>query len=114
MNQESWGFIYPNDKTFPAQWSRRIEHNYQSIELLLPRFSKVFSPKLQDHLLEFQSAAPLFPWNLGRVLIGTILLGVFLLMASYALLRYAMARIFPLPSFIHRSHHVLSQDPKSG
>jgi hypothetical protein len=25
-----------------------------------------------------------------------------------------MARIFPLPSFIHRSHHVLSQDPKSG
>lgn len=113
MNQESWGFIYPKDNTSPTQWSLRIERNYQSIDLLLPQFSQIISPDPRERLLKFQSAAPLFPWNLGRVMIGTILLGVFLLMASYALLRYAMARIFPMPSFIHRSHPVLSQEPKS-
>ena len=110
MNQESWGFIQTKDNTPPTQWSRKIERNYQSIDLLLPQFSQ----NQPDSLLEMQAAAPLFPWNLGRVLIGTILLGGLLLMVSYGLLRYVIARIFPMPSGIHRSHNAMSQEPKIG
>jgi hypothetical protein len=61
-------------------------------------------------MLEIQGAAPLFPWSLGPVLIGTILLGGFLLTVSYGLLRYAIARIFPMPSFFLRSHDPMSHE----
>jgi hypothetical protein len=62
-------------------------------------------------MLDLQSAAPLFPWNLGSVLIGTILIGLLLLWWSYGLLRYAIARMFPIPSYFHRSHEAISREP---
>lgn len=110
MNQESWGFIHPNGQGSATRWFRRIEGNYQAIDLVLPQIPLNLSQKQQSRMLEIQGAAPLFPWSLGPVLIGTILLGGFLLTVSYGLLRYAIARIFPMPSFFLRSHDPMSHE----
>jgi len=112
MNQESWGFIHPKNQTSATRWSRKIERNYQNIELLVPQFPQFLAQMQRYRILELQAGAPLFPWNLGTVLIGTILIGLLLLTASYGLLRYVIARIFPMPSCFHRSHDVMSHAPK--
>lgn len=111
MNQESWGFIQPENKGSATRWFRSIEGNDQAIGLRLPHIPLVLSQKPQSRMLEFLAAAPLFPWSLGPLLIGTILFGGFLLTLSYGLLRYAIARIFPMPSFFRRSHDALSPKP---
>lgn len=108
MNQESWGFILLKGQHSATRWFRRIEGSDQVIDLLFPQFP---SPRQQYRILELQAAAPLFPWNLGPVLVATILFGVFLITVSYGLLRYAIARIFPMPSFLHRLHDVRSNPP---
>jgi hypothetical protein len=114
MNRESWGFLHPNGQGTATLWFRKIEGNYQAIDLLLPQIPLNLSQKQQPRMLVFQTAAPLFPWSLGTLLIGTILFGGFLLTVSYGLLRYAIARIFPLPSFFLRSHDPMSHEPNEG
>lgn len=102
MNQESWGFIHPKNQTSATQWSRSRESTYQAITLRLPQFPQALAPQERYRLLELQSAAPLFPWNLSPVLLGTILIGGIIFLISYSFLRYVIARIFPLPSFCQR------------
>jgi hypothetical protein len=113
MNQESYGFIHPKNQASATRWSRSIEGNYQAIDLLLPQFPEGFSQRQRYSTLELQAAAPLFPWNLGPVLVGTILIGVLLLMVSFGLLRYAIARIFPMPPFVYRNHEAMLKEPKA-
>jgi len=113
MNQESYGFIHFNNQASATQWSRTIEGNDQAIILLFPQFPEGFSNTTRYSTLELQATAPLFPWNLGPVLIGTILIGILLLTLSYGLLRYATGRIFPMSSLFYRCHAAISQEPNA-
>ena len=110
-NQESYGFIHFKNQAAPTQWARIVERNDQAIVLWLPHFPESFSNRQRYRTLELQAAAPLFPWNLGPVLIGTIFIGILLLTLSYGLLRYAIGRIFPMSSFFHRRYDAISQEP---
>jgi hypothetical protein len=114
MNQESWGFIDPMDGASPSRWSRRIENHAQVFDLHLPQFPLILSKNKEYPRLELRATGPLFPWNLGPVLIGTGLIGGILLAVSYGLLRYVIARVFPVPAFRWRSHEVRPHESKTG
>jgi hypothetical protein len=98
MNQESWGFIYSQDRISARRWSRRIEGNDQVINLLLPPGG---AQGEQDLALHVHAEVPLFPWNLGPLIPGMIFIGALLLIVSFPLLRYVLVQIFPMPLFPH-------------
>lgn len=114
MNQESWGFIDPMDGTSPSRWSRRIENHAQVFDLQLPQFPLILLEKKQYPRLAIQATGPLFPWNLGPVMIGTGLIGGILLALSYGFLRYVIARVFPIPAFRYQPHEFRPHEPKTG
>ena len=104
MNKESWGFLHQNPSDSQTEWAQTVADGQQRVSLRIkdfpqwPTHERIFSP---FHLSTWME---LFPWNLSARFVGYLLFAILLVGMGYIILRYMIGKVFPLPSFFHRSH----------
>ena len=106
MNKESWGFLHHTPSDSQSEWAHTVRDGRQRVGLRIKTFleDSIKEPRVSP--LHLSVSIGLFPWNLSIRFLGFLLFGGLLVAVSYWVLRYIAGKIYPLPSFFHRSHEL--------
>ena len=104
MNKESWGFLHHNPSDSWTEWAHAVSDGRQRVFLRKKDFLQGTRDEPILAPLYLSVWMGLFPWNLSYRFLGFLMAAGILVGVGYVILRYMVGKIFPLPSFYHRSH----------